>query len=58
MNVFYGLGYGFGWAIPRRLTIIDLSVLLSIANVAALMWHGRILAREARVDGGRVPVVV
>ena len=53
MNVFYGLGYGVGWAIPRRLTIIDLSVLLSLANVAVLVWHGRILAREAvRVDGG------
>jgi hypothetical protein len=47
MNVFYGLGYGFGWAIPRRITLIDLSVVLSIANVAALVWHGRILAREA-----------
>jgi hypothetical protein len=53
MNVFYGLGYGFGWAIPRRLTIVDLSVVLSIANVAALVWHGRILAREAaRVEAG------
>ena len=47
MNLFYGLGYGFGWRIPRGLLVIDLSVLLSAANVAALMWHGRILAREA-----------
>ena len=50
MNVFYGLGYGFGWAIPRWLTIIDLSVLLAIANVAALVWHGRAVAREAALD--------
>jgi Gpi18-like mannosyltransferase len=50
MNVFYGLGYGFGWAIPRRLTGIDLSVLLAIANVAALVWHARILARHATTD--------
>lgn len=51
MNVFYGLGYGFGWRIPRGITGIDLSVLLAIANVAALVWHGRILAREgARVE--------
>ena len=47
MNLFYGLGYGFGWGIPRGLLVIDLSVLLAIANVAALVWHGRILAREA-----------
>ena len=47
MNVFYGLGYGFGWRIPRGLLLIDLSVLLAAANVVALVWHGRILAREA-----------
>ena len=47
MNVFYGLGYGFGWGIPRGLLILDLSVLLAMANVAALVWHGRLLAREA-----------
>jgi hypothetical protein len=47
MNVFYGLGYGFGWGIPRGLTILDLSVVLAILNVAALVWHGRVLAREA-----------
>ena len=47
MNLFYGLGHGFGWGIPRGLLVIDLSVLLAIANVAALVWHGRILAREA-----------
>ncbi|MEO5823966.1 MAG: hypothetical protein ABIT71_25955 [Vicinamibacteraceae bacterium] len=46
MNVFYGLGYGIGWAVPRRLTGIDLSVLLALANIAALVWHGRVLARE------------
>jgi hypothetical protein len=47
MNLFYGLGYGFGWRIPRGLLLIDLSVLLSAANIATLVWHGRILAREA-----------
>jgi hypothetical protein len=46
MNLFYGLGFKFGYAVPRTLTVIDLSVLLAVANVAALVWHGRILARE------------
>ena len=50
MNLFYGLGYGFGWRIPRGLVIIDLSVLLAAANIATLVWHGRILAREAALD--------
>jgi hypothetical protein len=49
MNVFYGIGFGLGWALPRGLLLIDLSVLLSVANVAALVWHGRILAREAAI---------
>jgi hypothetical protein len=47
MNVFYGLGYGFGWRIPRGLLLIDLSVLLAAANMAALVWHARVLARES-----------
>jgi hypothetical protein len=47
MNVFYGLGYGFGWGIPRGLVGFDLSVIGSVVNIAALIWHGRILTREA-----------
>jgi hypothetical protein len=47
MNVFYGLGFKFGWAIPRGITGIDLSVLLAVANLAALAWHARTLSREA-----------
>jgi hypothetical protein len=44
------------WAIPRRLTIIDLSM-LALTNVAVLVRHGRILAREAaRVYPGPVRV--
>jgi hypothetical protein len=52
MNLFYGLGYGFGGAIPRQLLVIDLSVLLAVANVAALAWHGRLLVREVREPAG------
>ena len=47
MNLFYGLGMGVGWSVPRGLLLIDLSVLLSIVNIAALVWHGRVLVREA-----------
>jgi hypothetical protein len=49
MNLFYGIGLGLGWSPPRGLLLIDLSVLLSVANIAALVWHGRVLAREAEV---------
>jgi hypothetical protein len=47
MNLFYGIGMGLGWSLPRGLLLVDLSVLLSIANLAALVWHGRVLVREA-----------
>jgi Gpi18-like mannosyltransferase len=50
MNLFYGIGMGWGWSVPRLLLGIDLSVLLSIANVAALMWHARTLVREAGIE--------
>jgi hypothetical protein len=47
MNLFYGISLGMGWVVPRMMLGIDLSVILSIVNVAALVWHGRVLAREA-----------
>jgi hypothetical protein len=46
MNLFYGIGYGLGWSIPRGILLVDLTVLLSLANIAALIWHGRVLASE------------
>jgi hypothetical protein len=46
MNLFYGIGLGWGWSVPRRLLLIDMSVLLSLANLAALVWHARVLKKE------------
>jgi hypothetical protein len=39
MNLFYGLGRGIGWAVPRGLTLIDATVTLSCLNILALAWH-------------------
>ncbi len=47
MNLFYGIGYGLGWSVPRGVLLVDLSVLLAFANMAALAWHGRVLVRES-----------
>ena len=47
MNLFYGIGMGLGWSVPRGILLVDLSVWLSVANTAALVWHGRVLVREA-----------
>jgi hypothetical protein len=45
MNLFYGLGRGWPYAVPRMLTLVDATVLLSVANLAALAWHARLIAR-------------
>jgi Gpi18-like mannosyltransferase len=49
MNLFYGIGLGLGWSIPRGILLIDLTVWLSVANILALLWHARVLAREASI---------
>ncbi len=43
MNLFYGISSGWGWAVPRTLTPIDLSVMLAMANLGLLAWHARVL---------------
>jgi hypothetical protein len=50
INYYYGIGLGWGWAVPRAITGVDLSVVLAIANVAALAWFAPTLAREASID--------
>ncbi len=50
MNLFYGIGAGAWLKVPRMVTPIDLSVLLSLANIAALVWHARILG-DQRIGG-------
>ena len=47
LNLFYGISIGWGWAIPRRATLIDASVVLAVANLALLAWHARIVSRRA-----------
>ena len=46
----YGAGLGRGWAVPRMMTGIDLSVLVAFVNVGVLFWFARRLRDEARAD--------
>ncbi|MES1255095.1 MAG: hypothetical protein ABUS56_05775, partial [Acidobacteriota bacterium] len=49
LNAFYGISeYMDGWAIPRTVTVVDLTVWLSLVNCAALAWHAALLQRECR----------
>lgn len=43
INFYYGISLGWGWAIPRQITGIDVSVALAFANVAALGWFAALL---------------
>ena len=47
LNMFYGISEDAGFAIPRAVTLIDLSVVVAVANCMALVWHGAVLRREA-----------
>jgi hypothetical protein len=47
INFLYGIGIGLGWAVPRMLTGLDISVVLSFANVGAFIWLAFALAAAA-----------
>lgn len=48
INLLYGLGIGVGWAIPRTITGVDLSVVLAFVNIAVLIWLARAVHHETR----------
>jgi hypothetical protein len=47
LDLFYGIGEDVGYALPRGITIVDATVVLAVVNCAALVWHARVLQREA-----------
>lgn len=51
LNIFYGISEDIGYAVPRDVTLIDLSVVLAVANCAALAWHAGIFSRECSTVG-------
>ena len=53
INLLYGLGLGLGWAVPRTITGLDLSVVLAFVNIGILVWFARALSREARMTEDR-----
>jgi len=57
LNLFYGIGEDVGYALPRGITIIDATVVVAVVNCIALVWHARVLRREASsVDSSGVTV--
>jgi 4-amino-4-deoxy-L-arabinose transferase-like glycosyltransferase len=47
LNLFYGISEDFGYAVPRGLTVIDATVVLSIVNCATLVWYAFVLNAES-----------
>jgi len=55
LNLFYGVSEDLGYAIPRGVTLVDLSVVIAAANCAALAWHAVVLSRECSTASGSRP---
>ena len=47
LNLFYGFGDGVGYGLPRSLTVIDATVVLSAISCAVFCWHAVVLHRES-----------
>jgi hypothetical protein len=46
LNLFYGFGDGIGYALPRWLTIVDVTVIVALVNCFLLSWHAAVLKRQ------------
>jgi hypothetical protein len=55
LNLFYGFGDGIGWALPRAMSKIDLTVFLALLNCFLLSWHARVLHRQGSTAAARLP---
>ena len=55
LNLFYGFGDGVGYAVPRGLTVIDVTVIVAIVNCSLLWWHATVLKTECSRATARPP---
>ena len=55
LNLFYGFGDGVGYALPRGITIVDLTVIVALLNCFLLSWHARVLRSECSTAAARRP---
>ena len=55
LNLFYGFGDGIGYALPRAITIVDLTVIVALVNCSLLSWHAAVLKRQCSTAAARRP---
>jgi hypothetical protein len=53
LNLFYGFGDGIGYALPRGLMVIDLTVIVALVNCFVLLWHAAVLKRQCSTATAR-----
>jgi hypothetical protein len=46
LNLFYGFGDGIGYAVPRGMSIVDLSLVVALVNCSLLLWHAAVLRSQ------------
>lgn len=55
LNLLYGLGEeDLRYALPRMVTVIDATLIVSAANCVALVWHAAVLRRSCGWPGPRL----
>ena len=54
LNLFYGFGDGIGYALPRAVTIVDLTVIVALFNCLLLSWHAVVLSRQCSTADARL----
>jgi len=55
LNLFYGFGDGIGHALPRDMTVIDVTVILALVNCLLLSWHAAVLKRQCSTAAAHHP---
>ena len=55
LNLFYGFGEGIGYALPRGVTIVDVTVIVALVNCFLLSWHAAVLRRQCSTAAVRPP---
>jgi hypothetical protein len=54
LNLFYGFGDGIGYALPRAITIVDVTVIVALVNCLLLSWHAVVLSRQGSTADARL----
>jgi hypothetical protein len=55
LNLIYGFGDGIGFALPRAITIVDLTVIVALVNCSLFVWHAAVLKSQCSTAAARRP---